>query len=96
MKIELMGYQVMEAIALYTKEKMGVSVAVDTECFCTVEVSLHTPKYQKDSEGQFLRDEHGHSIPDRKRKQFKDYKLPFDELDTISFYAKTLNQEDAE
>jgi len=90
MKIELMGYQVLEAIALYTKEKVGVEIEADLECHLHVDISEWKPQYLKDANDKYgyLRDEKGHAVLDDNQRHFVDHTLPFGEMDTLSFYVK--------
>ena len=96
MEIKLMGYELFEAISLYTKAKYGAELVVDLECHCMVEINEWKPKYLKDANDRhgYLRDEKGHAMVDPKKKQFVNYRLPFDEMDEISFHtAEVTNDE---
>ena len=96
MKIKIMGYELFEAISLYTKAKYGAELVVDLECHCMVEINEWKPKYLKDANDKYgyLRDEKGHAMVDPKKKQFVDHRLPFGEMDEISFHtAEVTNDE---
>jgi len=88
MEIKMMGYELFEAISLYTKTKYGAELVVDLDGHCMVEISEWKPKYLKDANDKYgwLRDEKGHAVVDPKKKQFVDHRLPFGECDEISFY----------
>ncbi len=88
MKIKMMGYELFEAISLYSKAKFGAELEVDLECPCMVDINDWQPKYLKDDNDEYgyLRDEKGHAVVDPKKKQFKNYRLTFGECDEISFY----------
>lgn len=89
MQIKLMGFQLFEAISLYTKAKYGAELEVDPYDGLSLDINERKPKYLKDDNDEYgyLRDEKGHAIPDPKKKQFKNHKLRFGECDELYFFV---------
>mgnify|MGYP003122557891 CR=1 FL=1 len=96
MRIRLMGFQLFEAISLYTKAKYGAELEVDLESPCMVDINDWQPKYLKDDNDKhgYLRDEKGCAIPDPKKKQYKNYRLHFGECDELYFFVEEIAEEE--
>lgn len=90
MKIEMYQFEVMDAIAYYAKEKLGLAIKPDdVHTHINLSVSEYKPQYQKHSNGKYVRDEKGHAILDDSEEHWVQHNLEFGEWDsmTIAFWA---------
>jgi hypothetical protein len=97
MKIEMYQFEVMDAIAYYAKEKLGLNMNPHSaDSRISLDVNEWKPQYEKHSNGKYVRDEKGHAILDESEEHWVNHKLEFGDMDTMSIYFWTPEDDDQE
>lgn len=97
MIIKMYQFEVMDAIAFYAKEKLGLNMNPhSSDSRISLDVNEWKPQYQKHSNGKYVCDEKGHAILDESEEHWVQHNLEFGETDTMSIYFWADEDDDQE